>query len=232
MAKIFTPGATTQSIVEWVRANVATAGRLTPAGARRDSRRIRVRGRGRTHPSHARPLYARCPAATPRPTGHRPFLVVGAVCPAPTSDSTTPIGAVTQLRPACTSADALAERRTARRIAPRRVRPPARSQRPRCVDSAHGDPLGAGGARLARLCPIAYPRCRCRGVNSLLAGGDATARRGDGTRRQWWTCTSTRGASCSPGTGCRCWAAVSRRPRKRHGRSPRGRAGALSSRPR
>lgn len=28
--------------------------------------------RGRTHPSHVRPLHARRPAATPRPTGHRP----------------------------------------------------------------------------------------------------------------------------------------------------------------
>ena len=31
--------------------------------------------RGRTHPSHVRPLYARCPAATPRPTGHRPSFL-------------------------------------------------------------------------------------------------------------------------------------------------------------
>ena len=71
VAKIFTPGATTASIIEWVRANVPsrspdrrnTAGRPESALGK---------GRGRTHPSHVRPLYARCPAATPRPTGHRP----------------------------------------------------------------------------------------------------------------------------------------------------------------
>ena len=49
--------------------------------------------RGRTHPSHARPLYARCPAATPRPTGHRPSFVVVACVPAPTSHSTTTVRA-------------------------------------------------------------------------------------------------------------------------------------------
>jgi hypothetical protein len=32
------------------------------------------RVRGRTHPSQVRPLHARCPAATPRPTGHRPSV--------------------------------------------------------------------------------------------------------------------------------------------------------------
>ena len=108
VAKIFTPGATTQSIVEWVRANVAAHVAARPwasavrhrvesgpaesgsAQERPRSREWPDRVRGRTHPSHVRPLYARCPAATPRPTGHRPsFVVFCTGFAAPTPQSTT-----------------------------------------------------------------------------------------------------------------------------------------------
>ena len=79
VAKIFTPGRHHRVDRRLGTGERGPAGRLIPG-----------RGRGRTHPSHARPLYARCPAATPRPTGHRP-LPSSRLTSAPTSDSTTPL---------------------------------------------------------------------------------------------------------------------------------------------
>ena len=74
VAKIFTPGRHHPVHRGMGAGERRRPGRLTPrrtVGEQPD-RRTRER-RGRTHPSHVRPLYARCPAATPRPTGHRPL---------------------------------------------------------------------------------------------------------------------------------------------------------------
>src|SRR5690606_12887203 len=95
VAKVFTPGASTESIVEWVRRNVRAGvpepdgvqdGRrrkashrrqiletpTTPPGRRMPPSRQTEGGAGRT-PHTPGPSYARRPAATPRPTGHRPL---------------------------------------------------------------------------------------------------------------------------------------------------------------
>ena len=62
------------------RGNVARGRDRTHGPGNDQGRPVTDRVRGRTHPSHVRSLDARCPAATPRPTGHRPSLV-----PAPVS---------------------------------------------------------------------------------------------------------------------------------------------------
>ena len=196
MAKIFTPGATTQSIVEWVRGNVATANawtetRQSPHGYD-DSRANRTTQRERPDAPLTRPA-SLCTMPRRHPSTDRASAVfcVPVRSAAPTSDSTTRLTAVTR-------SGLLA----------------VHIGRPWCaVGSADCTPAPAPVARGCRL-------VRLRAVSRLsrLAAGGTAER--NGTVR--WTCTSTRGATCSPGTGCRCWAAGSPRPRRRPARSPSG----------